>query len=166
MVKTGGHAAGVRHKQELEILLPKSGLAAQPQISLHSSLFPSNHPHATSAGLCHVIPLFQTESRRFRRSDWGENITVIVALRHLTSCKSILAGRFPDIIVCLTVFGHWLSGWKWDFDLNAWQIKTHASFCICTCLRLQGRFVASSHLHNHKLFKWFCFSHTRGTRYS
>lgn len=52
MVKTGGRVAGVRHKQELEILLPKSGLAAQSQISLHSSSFISNHSHSPSVSLC------------------------------------------------------------------------------------------------------------------
>lgn len=38
MVKRSGRAAGVRHQHELEILLPKSQLAAQSQISNLSPL--------------------------------------------------------------------------------------------------------------------------------
>lgn len=72
----------------------------------------SNHSHSPSVSVCLVIHFFHIDIRRFKRSDQGENIIVTVALRHPTSCKSPLAGLLNDIIVCLTVFGHWLSGVK------------------------------------------------------
>lgn len=119
MVKTGERAAGVRHSRSWKFCC--QSLNWQPtlksQISLHSSFFPSNHSHSPSVRLCPVIHFFHTQIRRFKRSDWRENIIIIVALRHLTSSKSILAGLLNDIIMLLTVFGHWLSGQKWD-DLS------------------------------------------------
>lgn len=120
MVKTSGRAAGVRHKQPPGAPLPKPRLAAQPPISQISNLSPLElfHSKPLSLSLCASRP-HDSEVRRLKRPDWGENRIVIVAPRQLTSCKSILAGLLNDIIMFLTVFGHWLSGQKWD-DLGAW----------------------------------------------
>lgn len=121
MVKTSGGAAGGRRKQEQE---PTSPLAAPPHISNLSPLRLFHFkPLSPSVCLCLVIHFFHTEIRRFHWSDWGENIIVIVALRHLTSCKSSLAGLFK--------WHHYVLDWFWSLAVRSkagwieWVINTN-----------------------------------------